>query len=506
MNSPTLASLPSLTWQSFNNNAFFLIFSIFFISPIWLTEIPPMVDIPQHASQIATLKQILEGADNDNLRAFEINWFTPYLTGYLLGTVLLTVFPIQVAIKLLLSAAMLATFILTGMLLKTVGADERWKWLTLPSIYGYCFNWGFLNFIVATPLGLLFLLLSVRYSRSRNIALPVSIALLSIMLFFSHIIILGFMSLLAISYHFAVHHSNIKTFIQKCWPYTIPIPLIVIWGINTYSGESQVSTATTVWRYGIHRIAELRLHYAGFEQGGMEYLPAIFLMCVPFFFRARFNKSPARWLPFLTGLLVYLLFPLHTFGTAFLYPRFGGFLPVLWYMAWDTPSSPQKHQKKSWAILIILVGILAFHLTRFGLFASEQRHFHQILDAMEPGKKSQSLVYTNKAPGFHVPVYLHMPAWYQATKRGVSDFSFALFMPEMVRYTKEASSNVASIKAGACCYHKGFKWGPMDQQYTYFVVRNKNDIGEAAFGGRAILEKQSGLWWLYKNNKASDGQ
>ena len=111
MNSPTLASLPSLTWQSFNNNAFFLIFSIFFISPIWLTEIPPMVDIPQHASQIATLKQILECADNDNLRAFEINWFTPYLTGYLLGTALLTVFPIQVAIKLLLSAAMLTTFI-----------------------------------------------------------------------------------------------------------------------------------------------------------------------------------------------------------------------------------------------------------------------------------------------------------------------------------------------------------------------------------------------------------
>ena len=125
---------------------------------------------------------------------------------------------------------------------------------------------------------------------------------------------------------------------------------------------------------------------------------------------------------------------------------------------------------------------------------------------MEPGKKSLSLVYTNKAPGFHVPVYLHMPAWYQATKLGVSDFSFALFMPEMVRYTKEARSNVASIKAGACCYHKGFKWGPMDQQYTYFVVRKNNDIGEDAFGGRAILEKQSGLWWLYKNNEASDGQ
>ena len=198
---------------------------------------------------------------------------------------------------------------------------------------------------------------------------------------------------------------------------------------------------------------------------------------------------------------------MHTFGTAFLYPRFGGFLPVLWYMVWDTPSSPQKHQKKCWAVLVILVGILAFHFTRFGLYAYEQRHFHRIVDAMEPGKKSRSLVYNKTARGFHVPVYLHMPAWYQATKLGISDFSFALFMPEMVRYTKEASSKVLSIEAGACCYWpEYFEWGPMDQQYTYFVVRNKNDIGEDAFGGRAILEKRSGHWWLYKSTEASDGQ
>jgi hypothetical protein len=79
----------------------------------------------------------------------------------------------------------------------------------------------------------------------------------------------------------------------------------------------------------------------------------------------------------------------------------------------------------------------------------------------------------------------------------------------MVRYTKEASSKVASLEAGACCYGNGikdFKWSSMDQQYTYFVVRRKNDIGEDAFGGRAVLEEQSGLWWLYKYNIASDGQ
>lgn len=104
-----------------------------------------------------------------------------------------------------------------------------------------------------------------------------------------------------------------------------------------------------------------------------------------------------------------------------------------------------------------------------------------------------------------VPVYLHMPAWYQATKQGIAGFSFALFMPEMVRYTEEASAGIASLEEGACCYRRGFRWDPMDRQSTYFVVRMNKELDESILGGSVILEQRSGMWSLYRNTDVRDG-
>src|SRR5688500_18356764 len=66
------------------------------VAPLWFGSHLPMVDLPQHAGQIAAFKELMAG--NELFTGpFEINWFTPYLFGYLLLYGLSLVLPITVA-------------------------------------------------------------------------------------------------------------------------------------------------------------------------------------------------------------------------------------------------------------------------------------------------------------------------------------------------------------------------------------------------------------------------
>ena len=47
---------------------------------------------------------------------------------------------------------------------KDFDGDERLDWLLLPGYFGFAFQYGFYTFLVATPVGLLFLRLSRRFA------------------------------------------------------------------------------------------------------------------------------------------------------------------------------------------------------------------------------------------------------------------------------------------------------------------------------------------------------
>lgn len=71
------------TTLSLRNERLFLAMLVLTLAPIWIGRYLPLVDLPQHAAQIAALREIWHG--NASLtQLFEINWFTPYLFGYLL--------------------------------------------------------------------------------------------------------------------------------------------------------------------------------------------------------------------------------------------------------------------------------------------------------------------------------------------------------------------------------------------------------------------------------------
>ncbi len=153
--------------------------------PVWMASFPPMVDLPEHAAQIALLRNLHNpGFPFANL--FWVNWFTPYLLGYMLVYTFTPLLGIVTATKFVVAVAVAAVPVATALLARETGADRYWALLTIPAMYGFSYSWGFLNFLVAAPIGLLFLAMFMRHTRKPSLRSSAYVALFSILLFFSH--------------------------------------------------------------------------------------------------------------------------------------------------------------------------------------------------------------------------------------------------------------------------------------------------------------------------------
>src|SRR5215468_10286674 len=74
---------------------------LFAAATFWFVPRPPMADLPQHASQVALLRDLLNG-QSKWAPLLSIDWFTPYFAG---GPALLLSYamPVLQALKLLLA-------------------------------------------------------------------------------------------------------------------------------------------------------------------------------------------------------------------------------------------------------------------------------------------------------------------------------------------------------------------------------------------------------------------
>jgi len=470
-----------------------------------------MLDLPQHAALINTFKQICLG-NQQFTEIFEINWFVPYWTGYLLVYFLTFLFPIKIAIKIVVSLSVITIPLLSGVLFRKVGADERFKWLVIPSTMGFTFYLGFLNYLVALPFGMLLLIFTVRFDRNPSLKNGVLIALYSVFLFFCHVIVLGYVSLLALAYLAGANYNykKFKTLIFRYLPYTTPLPLIAMWLLKTTTpvDYTHISPLQVIFHYDLRRFSVLIEGVTGFDS---FFYPFILIVCAliivfPFITKARFNKSPARWFPLVVGIFLFFFFPFFAFGTACLYPRFGGFLTILWFLVWD----PSENKTNSWhwtVIAMVFVWVL-LNVFRFNLFDKDAKGFDQIMAAMEPEKKVLSMIVEPESPYFkfhgHANLYMNFSSWYGALHNGFVDNSFAAFGGMAIRYKVDRRQKLVNIHHGRG-WPLQFRWQDhYGALYDYFIVRAKKDMSEELFKEKrnaVALKAQSGMWWLYENKE-----
>jgi hypothetical protein len=323
------------------------------------------------------------------------------------------------------------------------------------------------------------------------------------LLFFCHIIVLGFASLVAFGYIAGKHYRNFRALVLQSLPNAAVAPLIAVWFAVTLRSEAAVQDGVTIYGSVLERLAHLLLQPAGHDAFSPWLTPLITaaVFVLPPLAGCTFSRRPERWLPFLFGLLVFMVAPRYVFSTAYFFQRLGVFLVPLWLMTWDAPRAAAA-RRLDWAAIALVLLWSFTTIGRFAAFARETESFRNVIAAVEPGHRVASMIYDRGSPYFATPVYLHFPAWYAATRQGIVDFNFADFISQMVRYRKDAGPRMTDLLGW---YPTQFDWRANGgAQYDYFIVKARFDVSEAIFKeqrGSVELVTRSGWWWLYRNLK-----
>lgn len=491
--------------------------------PVWLPQVPPMVDLPQHAAQISMFLN-LGKPDFPFSNEFELHWFTPYLLGYSLIALFTPLLGIVAACKLIVWLA-LATFALaTRYLLRRAGADPYWAWLTFPVLYGFTYQWGLLNFMMAAPLGIFFLGYIWKQSIEPDWRVSLLIAAMLYLLFFAHALILGLFWLIAAAYWASIA-NGMRDFFRRAWPLLALSPAVLGWfymalkhpvvntpiewdlsWFNTIDGYYDLLAAwNDQGETGFGRVNGFLPRLLGLRPDWMVTVFGLLLFALPLLAGARIARLLTRMVPLLCLVPVLMLLPSYLFGNVYTSQRFT-LLAMPLFLLLLNPGVQSGGARLYLRLLapVVAFGWIAFMTNNALKFDRDAAGFNDILADMAPGKRALSMVFEREDSHSIAPTFLHYGAWYAARKSGVTDPSFAGNYAQPIAYKPEYAPK-ATFQAFAW-NARYFNWNAhQGYKYDYFIVRAPVDGGGYLFrtaNCQVPLIAHSGMWWLYQPDVA----
>lgn len=474
---------------------------------IWLSPHPPMVDLPQHAAQIGTLRDWLTGGSawHDELTA---NFATPYLTMYGSTLALSTVLPLLAALKVVLTLAYLGFVGFAMMLRMELDADPRMDWLMLVSFFGFAWKWGFASFLVASPIGLAFIWLTLRHLRQPNLASTLRLVLVGSLLLVSHGLVFVFAWLVA-----ALLMCLTPPLRGERALVIAPLALcaLVCLAYTAIAWQSQQALAIGVkiapegewtWRR-VQRLAGF-----SFDDGVSTWhlIASAAALTAPWLMGLRLNRRDRRPYALLIVFAVaFFVVPGTAMDTAFLYHRFAlFFLPAVGLLFVAAERTARWHLSGTLATLMLIGACwvpLYVHSTEALAFKRESADFRQVLAVLEPGRRLLYLPFdTDSAVITHGSVYAHFASWYQAERGGFVDPNFAWYPPQILRFKKEF---LPRVEPGLEWHVWKFDWNRHQGiRYDYFLLRGAapTNVADLFRGAECPPEQviQQGMWRVYR--------
>jgi hypothetical protein len=460
----------------------------------WIPPFPPQIDLPQHAGQIRLLHDWASAgfAHRDILT---LNFFTPYLPAYLAGAGLTAVIPAVVAVKLLWTLGTLGTIWASIRLRRVLGGCGKWDWLLLPGLFGVTFQWGFLTFLIALPLGLLIVEFWVRNLESPSRRGSAAIAIALSLLFFAHALVTGWVLAVCGVMLLAGRPSTSRawlTFAQRTIPLLAPLPVMMLWYAATRNAEQ--TQVANQWDWTI-RYLEFFPQWLGIRDRVLTPLAGAMMIALPFMTGARGARRLLSYAPLLVTLGILLFGPNMLYGNALTYNRFFILLgPAMICALVQGDQSPRPSWRLSAALPTLAAAWILFFTVRMVRFAAEQQDFVRILRVMEPRQRTLSVVQDRHSGALdNSRGYLHFPVWYQAQGGGIVEPSFAAYLPMIVRFRTQAEESVSI----------GFEFRPdlaavrrLDR-FRYVLVRSATTDRPQLGPYPLTLLAHEGRWWLY---------
>lgn len=473
--------------------------------PVLLPTYPPMVDLPQHAGQVAVLKSMLSGHGWTFESLFQIQPFTPYWLGY--GLVMALSFPFGIvwALKLVIAAALCLFPWAAARFCNRMGADPALNWMLLVLPYGFAYQWGFLNFVVAAPFGFLFLSALLDLKGRSDWRACLRVALWLHFLFFAHVLTTAFFCMVAMLL-LAPPWQGFREWMRRCLPVFTILPVTAAWLWTGLHGTPHASTV--IWNAGWHRLFEFlpALVSAPTLPAGVL-IGACFLLA-PFLSGARPKRSWLAWTPFGLYAAWLLFFPHDPGGVAFAYERFGIFGLPLYLIGFQSTGKPAASAR----IAVLRLGLASIAIAMLGWqgiralnFQAETAGYRAVMAHAQPAKRLMYLPLDRGSSASTAPLMLHFGSWYQAERGGLADFSFAQNWMQPLQYRKDHRPAVVQY----------FEWFPdrldwaqhRGDAYDYLLIRHPADAADwlrQRSGGAMIPLARSGEWQLYGRNRGHE--
>jgi hypothetical protein len=479
--------------------ALVLIASLLATIPVWIPAFPPMTDLPQHAAQVALLRAI-QSPDFPFASLFQINWFTPYWFGHLLIYALVPLAGMVGALKLVIAGSLVGLSWAATVLMKETGTDRRWALLTIPGMYGFSYQWGFLSFIVAAPLGVYVVALAFRQARDPRPRRAAALALLSLVLFFSHALAWAFFGAIA-GLILLSSATTLAMAVRLVAPLMVVFPLVLLWVPRMLAHP--VGAKPMDWMFGWYRLPGTITWMFGYPSSAFAVLAALVIAALPLAAGGTFRRSRA-WIPLVVCVAALAFAPYEVLGTSFVFPRFAWFLLPFYFIAFDAPRR-RDWPRWTWpACLIVAVSWIGVVTMQVRHYQKESATFGSVLAAMAPGQRAVWFAFEPYSSFADAPPYLHFGSWYTALKGGLTEPSMAAVQTTAVWYKPE---HLPAIRPIDFEWHpSSFDWKTMGgAQYRYFVARSSTDPGPLISRGATCevrLTYHVDDWWLYERDPA----
>lgn len=481
---------------------------------IWLAPHPPLADLPQHAGQVALLRDIILGKSRWS-NIVEINYFTPYILFYGLATALSLVFSVAASLKILITVNYIMMFAACVQLRKAFDGSPHLDWLAIPGFFGFAFQWGFVSFLFAAPFGIMFIIFAKRCAENPTWRRNILFTLFGILTFFSHGLIFVFSALIGGLFVFlraAKTGFRVQPMLSLALPYLFfaAVMIIYMWVSTTTITQRSIEPHRVEWGSLQLRLREMLVFITADEEdryaGPMTiYPPLLALLLFPLALGLPVRRHfSAAHLPAIAGLMVWFLCPSFALSTAFLYQRFSVFTLPFYALLFGVKQKKPGQSSVRPAIALGMVILSCWFIIKKEAdhlidFAKESKAFEAMTALAEPGQMALYLVFDRTSPAAHSRIaYRHFPAWYQAEQGGFVEFNFAWFLPQIAVYRPSEIDTAFREVSSA----DDFRWSMVDaRRYSYIFVRHSGKPPDVVTSGAPCaitLIARQGSWWLYR--------
>lgn len=465
-------------------------------SLMWLAPQLPLLDLPQHVAQVSLLRDLLSGASPWS-DLVHINLFTPYIAEYGLALAFSTVLPMNTAFSLLLTVAYLGLIASCVWLRRDSNGDPRLDWLFIPGFFGFAWEFGFVPFLIACPIGVLFILVARRHASEPDLRGGLWLGILGLVLFFTHGLVFVFVIIVGMLFVSANHLARNPIRWAHLAPY-VPLAAIALAYQVVQTDDTPNLLSALTWGGGVAglvgRAEPFFIYPLGLDHDRLFALATLILFIAPWALRCKLNGSTIGWwIPFVTVVLVFFLAPGSGLTADYMYHRFAIFILPAYALLFGRPDEIPQPRRIAMSLVIPAVAVtcwayLGVKSVRLHEFSNESAGIDRLLKSLPEEKRLLNLaVDPSSAAADNPSAYQHYAAWYQAYRHGFVDVNFASYHAQMVRFRTACRPAVPpgmESRSGTFDFSRHEGW-----IYDFILVKGKSPEADAVL--RRIVDNQA---------------